>query len=95
MICGKENITQVNFFVGMTIRFHYRNPNDDVYIKILRVKLYRSFREMLEAEGVRNCIPDVRTVDEGVRAYLNIPRYRDREHLGVLAFRMQKVDKPQ
>lgn len=79
----------------MTIRFHYRNPTDDVYVKILRVKKYRSFREMLEAEGVRNCIPDLRTINEGVEAYLKIPRYKERERLGVLAFRIQMVDKPQ
>lgn len=63
-----------------------------VDVRIVGIEKYASFEKMLEIEGIRNCIPDAKTIEEGVLAYHSIPQYRNLgERLGVLAFRLQKI----
>jgi len=76
---------------GDTIRFFSRrNPRVEVIVKISGKNRYRTFRQMLEAEGVENLIPDVNNIKEAERLYLKIPKYAEREKkYGVLAFRLE------
>ena len=71
--------------VGETVEFM---PGPvSVRCVITTKNVYRSFREMLEREGVSKCLPDVRSIDEGVRIYESIPSYRERaQREGVVAF---------
>jgi len=70
------------------VRFY--NQYDDVTCKIEDVVPYKSFEEMLTAEGVGRCIPGIHKVSEGVRAYHQIPGYekKEKQH-GVVAFRLK------
>jgi len=78
---------------GDTIRFFSRrNSRIEVIVKIVGKKRYKTFRQMLEAEGVENLIPGVRSINEGERMYLKIPKYAEREkQYGVLAFRLELI----
>lgn len=72
--------------------FSRRNPSVDVIVKIVNRTSYKTFRQMLEAEGVENLIPEINNIDEGERIYLKIPNYADREkQYGVLAFRLELI----
>ena len=78
---------------GDTIRFFSRrNPKVEVIVKIIRKNHYKTFRQMLEVEGVENLIPDVKSINEGERLYMKIPKYAEREkQYGVLAFRLELI----
>lgn len=41
-------------------------------------RIYRSFEEMLEKEGVKKCLPDARSLKEGVAIYDNLPGFKQR-----------------
>lgn len=78
---------------GDTIRFFSRkNPKVEVIVRIVAKNRYKTFRQMLEAEGIENLIPDVNNLNKGERLYLKIPKYAEREkQYGVLAFRLELI----
>ena len=58
-------------------------------VKVLSLLKYSSFKEMLEYEGVSNCLPDIANIDEGVQVFHKYPDYANLEpQLGVIAFRI-------
>ncbi len=72
--------------------FDRREPTYDVLCNILGIGRYKTFIEMLEAEGFLNMIPDASSLDEAVRIYNGIPSYPERaRRYGVLALRLQVV----
>jgi ASC-1-like (ASCH) protein len=75
------------------VRFFYpQDPQDDVTCEIEDAVPYKSFDEMLRAEGVGCCIPGLYTVAEGVQAYHRIPGYEQKaKQYGVVAFRLKVV----
>jgi ASC-1-like (ASCH) protein len=75
------------------VRFFYQQDlQDDVTCKIEDAVPYKSFEEMLTAEGVGCCIPGIYKVSEGVRAYHQIPGYEQKaKQHGVVAFRLKVV----
>jgi ASC-1-like (ASCH) protein len=73
---------------GAFIRFHCQGT--EAYCQVLKVNRYGSFREMLEKEGVHPCLPDVRSLQEGVTIYDKIPGYADKaKQHGVLAIHIR------
>lgn len=74
---------------GSTIRFF--NHTGSVTCKISHAKIYKSFDEMLRAEGIEKCLPNVRSLEEAVRIYNSLPGYRERalQH-GVVAIHLQR-----
>ncbi len=82
-----------NWQEGDTIRFFSRrNPRIEVFVKIVGKTHYKTFRQMLETEGVERLIPEISNIDEGEKIYLEIPKYAEREkQYGVLAFRLEVI----
>nr|VFJ62943.1 MAG: ASC-1 homology (ASCH) domain-containing protein [Candidatus Kentron sp. FW] len=68
--------------------FSRRNPKIAVRVKILDVNRYSSFHAMLTSETPEKLIPGITSVEQAVGEYLKIPRYAEREKLGVLAFKL-------
>ena len=77
----------------MIVRFNNYTHPEDVFVKIIRKSRYGNFRKMLESEGVKNCVPFVYTVREGLEHYYANNMHRNMEMCGVLAFEIKKVDK--
>lgn len=70
--------------------FSRRNSHIKVSVKIVGKAHYKTFRQMLKAEGVEKVIPEISNIYEGERRYLKIPKYAEREkQYGVLAFRLK------
>ncbi|MBQ8156164.1 GNAT family N-acetyltransferase [Candidatus Saccharibacteria bacterium] len=69
---------------GDTITFENYGKNE---FDVLRVSVYDSFERMLEAEGVKNVLPDM-TFDGALRTLRDIYP-KDRESLGVYAFELR------
>lgn len=73
---------------GHFIRFHCQNT--EAYCQVTKVNRYSSFAEMLQKEGVKPCLPDVPSLQEGIRIYDNIPGYADKaRQFGVLAIHIR------
>lgn len=54
-------------------------------VKISFLHFYSSFKEMLEHEGIENCLPGIKNIEEGVQLYHSFPGYKEGEVLyGVL-----------
>lgn len=54
---------------------------------------YPSFRKMLEAEGVENCLPGIFTLSEGEKIYHTFPNYeKEAKKNGVVAFKIKQEE---
>ncbi len=68
-----------NMKVGETIKFFDpKNPKNYVIVEVTHNNRYRTFRDMLQKEGVQNMIPDCNDLDSGVKLYERIPSYAER-----------------
>lgn len=76
--------------VGHEVTWYSRGL--EVKTKIVAIRNYDSFRNMLAAEGVQNCLADVQDLDVGDLIYKRIPGYSARaaQH-GVLAIQLQLI----
>ncbi len=76
---------------GDKIRFFYQqNPADDAVCKIIAIRKYRDFKEMLEREGYQKCLTDVTSFERAVDVYDQIPGYANRAaQNGVAAIQLE------
>lgn len=75
-------------------KFRFFSNNDEVNCTITKINKYKSFAEMLQAEGYKKCLPNVSTLEAAVKAYSVIPGYDERaSRSGVLALHIVKMDK--
>ncbi|AEH25540.1 ASCH domain-containing protein [Pyrococcus yayanosii] len=61
-----------------------------VRVKALRV--YSSFREMLEKEGLENVLPGVDSIEEGVRVYRQFYDEEREKKYGVVAIEVEPIE---
>lgn len=67
--------------------FSKRNPSMYVIVRITQKNHYNTVREMLEVEGTSNIVPNVRSIEAGVKLYYDLPNYIELERrYGVIAF---------
>ena len=52
---------------------------------------YKTFREMLEAEGVKNVLPDKNNIEEATKVYKNFYKESEENRYGVLAIRIKRM----
>ena len=76
---------------GDTIRFFCKaRPNDGVTVRVEEIRPYTSFGDMLRGSGLQACLPDVRSLAEGIKIYDSIPGYKERAaKSGVLALHLK------
>lgn len=60
-------------------------------VKITEKNEYKSFKDMLEVEGLQKVLPDVESIKAGVEIYYAFPGFKENEVNGVLAIRIQKI----
>lgn len=79
-----------NIKVGEQIQFI--NGNEKVICDVIGVEKYKTFKAMLETEGVGNCLPDISSLEKGVAIYNTIPGYSERAaKSGVVAIKIRVV----
>ena len=65
------------------------NPQNSIDVKVLSMVKYSSFKELLEYEGVTNCLPDISDIPTGIATYNGFPNYVQlAPKIGVIAFRI-------
>lgn len=61
-----------------------------VSCRVIQKYIYRSFEEMLNDQGLQNCLPSVTDVAVGIEIYRSFPNYRELETKnGVIAFKIE------
>lgn len=64
---------------------------EQVLCTITAIKKYPSFAKMLELEGVKPCLPNVHSLEAGVKIYDAIPHYAEKaKRFGVLAIHIKR-----
>src|SRR5262249_38327732 len=86
---GRINIPPFNNFKeGSLIRFFCHDT--EAYCVVTKVVAYKSFAEMLEREGVKPCLPDVKSLKDAIEIYDKIPGYTDKaQKFGVVAIHIK------
>lgn len=66
------------------------HPATKTFCLVMERAFYPNFRTMLESEGVKNCLPDSKTIDDGVEIYHGFPGYASDEIIyRVVAFKIK------
>ncbi|WP_297501544.1 ASCH domain-containing protein [Thermococcus sp.] len=55
------------------------------------VRVYQSFGEMLEKEGLENVLPGVKSIEEGVKVYRKFYSEEKEKKYGVVAIKVEPV----
>nr|WP_206205824.1 ASCH domain-containing protein [Thermococcus sp. Bubb.Bath] len=55
------------------------------------IRVYSSFREMLESEGIENVLPGVGDIEEGIRVYRKFYSEEKEKKYGVAAIEVEPV----
>jgi ASC-1-like (ASCH) protein len=88
---GRLNKPPLNTLqVHDTLRlFDRKDEKRFIDVEVLEVKIYQSFRQMLEEEGIEHCLPSVSSIDDGCAIYHQFPGYEQgAKTMGVLAIRI-------
>lgn len=63
--------------------------NEVVKLEIVNKSVYKSFREMIMFEGIKNVIPDAKNIDEAESAYYKFYSKEDENQFGVSAIQVK------
>lgn len=73
-----------NFEKGHTIKYSHSELDDHIHLVVLGVSYYKNFEDMLLNEMI-NVLPDVKSLEEGLKHYRSIHTNRaEEERLGVI-----------
>lgn len=61
-------------------------------VRIKALRIYPSFRKMLEEEGLENVLPNVKNIEEGVRIYRQFYDKKKEKKYGVVAIEIEPID---
>jgi ASC-1-like (ASCH) protein len=74
---------------GEIIKF--TNGNLFITVKIIKIRKYSSFEEYLSQEGLRNTLPGIKTIKEGVNEYYKFYNMDDEKKYGILAIYIKRM----
>jgi ASC-1-like (ASCH) protein len=63
--------------------------NGILMLEILNISIYKTFREMIQQEGIKNVIPDANSLDEAESVYYNFYTKTEEEKFGVIAIQIK------
>lgn len=66
------------------------NINNQAKFIVVSKNLYRSFKEMITNEGLKNVVPDAKNIDEAVNIYYKFYTKEDEDKFGVVGFKIVK-----
>lgn len=65
-------------------------PEEKKFV-INNLTIYKSFREMLEKEGIKNVIPDKNTLNEAESVYYNFYTKEQEKEFGIIAIKIKYI----
>lgn len=90
---GRLNSPKFNDLkVGMNINFTCMITHELIVCSVQAINIYANFKDMLTTEGLKNMLPKITSINEGVTLYESFPGYREGvKKLGALAIKIKKV----
>lgn len=73
--------------VGDVIQFSH--AKESFQVRITSLHHYGNFQEYLEAEGLKDCLPGISTIEDGVDIYHQYYTEKEEYLYGILAIRFQ------
>ncbi|BAA29429.1 ASCH domain-containing protein [Pyrococcus horikoshii] len=61
-------------------------------VKVKGIRVYSSFKEMLEKEGIENVLPGVKSIEEGVKVYRQFYDEEREKKYGVVAIEIEPIE---
>jgi|SRR3989344_4615940 len=77
---------------GDHIVVHNELETDKVEVVVKRITSYRTIKEMLESENIKNLLPGVRTVEGGIEVYRKFYTPEQEKEFGVVAIEVGRAD---
>jgi ASC-1-like (ASCH) protein len=65
--------------------------NEEVKLEITNKTIYKSFKEMIAFEGIKNVIPDAKSLDEAEGVYYKFYSKEDENSFGVSAIEVRLI----
>lgn len=65
--------------------------NEEIRLEITNKTIYKTFRDMITFEGVKNVIPDAKSVDEAESVYYKFYSKEDEANFGVVAIEVKNL----
>lgn len=81
---------------GDIINFFNRDLDDNYFVKIVDIKYYKTFYDMIEGEKLENTLPHpkIKTIRQGVdEVYYKFYSPKDEKKYGIVAILLKKVNK--
>ena len=65
------------------------SENNRLFTRILEIKQFPTFKQLLEHYGLKTCLPEIDCLEEGVKIYHSFPNYKENESkLGVVGIKI-------
>lgn len=65
---------------------------ENTEFKVVDKNIYKTFKEMLESEGIKNVIPDKTDIKEAIKVYYKFYTKEQEEEFGVVAIKIERID---
>jgi ASC-1-like (ASCH) protein len=56
------------------------NRIKEIWCEVMRTRAYPTFKDMLEKEGLKNMLPQAKSIEEGVKIYRKFPTFAEKEN---------------
>ena len=76
--------------VGDIVRFY--NLSDEVICEVIFLHKYKNFYEMLKNEKIRNLLPYVSNIEDGVKVYMKFPGASRVKKMGCVAIGLEIIN---
>ena len=72
------------------IFFEKDSPTTKAVCKIIKINHYKNFKDMLINEGIENMLPGIKSLDEAINIYNNLPGYKEKvKEYGAIAIQLK------
>ena len=69
------------------------SEDDSLRTRILELKQFPTFKDLLEHYGLKTCLPDLDCLEAGVKIYHSFPNYKENESkFGVIGIKIELLD---
>ncbi len=75
--------------IGDIIKFYNKVDKSDIFqVEITKIRKYNTFKEMITKERLKNVLPTIKKIEDGVKIYHDIYNEEDEKKYNVVAIRM-------
>jgi len=64
---------------------------ENIEFEVVEKNIYKTFKEMIESEGVRNVIPDITDIEEATNVYYKFYTEEQEKEFGVAAIKIKRI----